>query len=212
MKKTIITFTIFILAVSPTFYAAAQKSEIEQLLLNVEKLAQFKQILADMKKGYEILEGGYSTIRDISKGNFNLHKAFLDALLEVSPVVRSYRRVADITKYQIMLVREYRQAFDRFIQDDNFNSGELSYIGRVYDNLFNESLRNLDELSVVITAGKVRMSDDERLAAIDRIYADMEDKLSFLRSFNNNTTILAVQRAKERYDAAALKKMYGLDH
>lgn len=212
MKKTIILISLLFLTALPVFRAWAQKNETEQLLLNVEKLAQFKQILADMKKGYEILEGGYSTIRNISEGNFNLHKAFLDGLLEVSPVVRSYRRVTDISKYQIMLVREYRQAFDRFRKDDNFNSNELAYIGRVYDKLFNESVRNLDELLMVITAGKARMSDDERLLAIDRIYTDMEDKLSFLRYFNNNTKVLAVQRAKERNDAIAMKKIYGLDH
>jgi len=211
MKKIIIAFTTFLFAVSPTFYASAQKDEIEQLLLNVEKLTQFKQILAGMKKGYEILEGGYGTIRNISEGNFNLHKVFLDGLLEVSPVVRNYRRIADISKYQITLVKEYRQAFDRFRKDNNFNSDELAYLSRVYDNLFKESLRNLNELLVVITAGEARMSDDERLQVIDRIYADMQDKLMFLRHFNNNTNILALQRAKERNDSTAMKKIYGLD-
>ena len=36
--------------------------------------------LKDMKEGYEIVSKGYSTIRDISKGSFNLHEAFLDGL------------------------------------------------------------------------------------------------------------------------------------
>jgi len=165
-----------------------------------------------MKKGYEILSGGYNTIKNISEGNFSLHKAFLDGLMEVSPAVRNYRRVADITNYQIILVKEYRKAYERFRQDNNFNADELAYLGRVYDNLFKESLRNLDELLTVITAGKARMSDDERLQAIDRIYADMQDKLMFLRHFNNNTTILAVQRAKERNDAQTIRKIYGLNN
>jgi len=42
-------------------------------------------------------------------------------------------------------------------------------------------VKNLDELAMVITAGKLRMSDDERLQAIDRIYASIEDQFSFLR-------------------------------
>ena len=65
--------------------ALAQKDEIAQLLLNVEKLAQFKQILSDMKKGYVILSGGYNTVKDLSQGNFSLHKTFLDALMEDKP-------------------------------------------------------------------------------------------------------------------------------
>ncbi|MCH5688760.1 TerB family tellurite resistance protein [Niabella sp. W65] len=212
MKKLIILISLSFLGILPAFRASAQADEIAQLILNIEKLAQFKQILSDMKKGYEILSGGYNTIKNISEGNFSLHKAFLDGLMEVSPAVRNYRRVADITNYQIILVKEYRKAYERFRQDNNFNADELAYLGRVYDNLFKESLRNLDELLTVITAGKARMSDDERLQAIDRIYADMQDKLMFLRHFNNNTTILAVQRAKERNDAQTIRKIYGLNN
>lgn len=212
MKKLIIMISLSFLSMLPAFRASAQASEIAQLILNIEKLAQFKQILSDMKKGYEILSGGYNTIKNISEGNFSLHKAFLDGLMEVSPTVRNYRRVADITNYQIILIKEYRKAYERFRQDNNFNADELAYLGRVYDNLFKESLRNLDELLTVITAGKARMSDDERLQAIDRIYADMQDKLMFLRHFDNNTTILAVQRAKERNDAQTIRKIYGLNN
>lgn len=54
------------------------------------------------------------------------------------------------------------------------------------------------------------MSDDERLEAIDRIFGNMQDKLVFLRHFNNNTTILAVQRAREKKDAVTIKKIYGV--
>ncbi|UCJ07488.1 TerB family tellurite resistance protein [Chitinophaga pendula] len=212
MKKLIIMISLSFLGILPAFRASAQADEIAQFILNIEKLAQFKQILSDMKKGYEILSGGYNTIKNISEGNFSLHKAFLDGLMEVSPAVRNYRRVADITNYQIILVKEYRKAYERFRQDNNFNADELAYLGRVYDNLFKESLRNLDELLTVITTGKARMSDDERLQAIDRIYADMQDKLTFLRHFNNNTTILAVQRAKERNDAQTIRKIYGLNN
>src|SRR5674476_697647 len=169
--------------------ALAQTDEIAQLLLNVEKLTQFEQILSDMKKGYEILSGGYNTIKDLSQGNFSLHKTFLDALLEVSPTVKHYKRVADIINYQVILIKEYKSAFNRFKRDNNFNQQELAYLGRVYENLFKQSLNNLDDMVTIITANQLRMSDDERLGAIDRIFADMQDKLLFLRHFNNNTTL-----------------------
>ncbi len=212
MKKLIIIISLSFIGMLPAFRASAQADELAQLLLNIEKLAQFKQILSDMKKGYQILSGGYNTIKNIAQGNFSLHKAFLDGLMEVSPTVRNYRRVSDIVNDQLTLIKEYRKAYDRFRRDNNFNPDELAYLGRVYNSLFKESLRNLDELLTVITADKARMSDDERLQAIDRIYANMQDKLMFLRHFNNNTTILAVQRAKERNDAQAIRKIYGLNN
>ena len=192
--------------------ALAQKDEIAQLLLNVEKLAQFKQILSDMKKGYKILNGGYNTIKDLSEGNFSLHKTFLDALMEVSPTVKNYKRVADIINYQVILVKEYKSSFNRFKRDNNFNQQELGYLGRVYENLFKQSLNNLDDLVTIITANKLRMSDDERLEAIDKIFDDMQDKLLFLRHFNNNTTVLAVQRAKERNDVNTMRHVYGINN
>ena len=207
MKKIVIPVLVFIGMLLPN-KAVAQAQELQQLALNIEKLAQFKEILSDMKKGYEILTTGYNTVKDLTEGNFSLHKTFLDALMQVSPTVRNYKRVSDIINYQVILVREYRAAFDRFRASGDFNEQEIAYLERVYDNLFNQSLRNLDELTTVITANKLRMSDDERLEAIDRIYEDMQDKVLFLRSFNNNTTVLAVQRAKERNDVDAMRSIY----
>ncbi|MCC8409331.1 TerB family tellurite resistance protein [Mucilaginibacter sp. UR6-1] len=210
MKKMclIIVFALFGMVQNR---ASAQSQEVQQLLLNIEKLTQFKQILSDMKKGYQVLEGGYNTIKDISQGNFSLHKAFLDGLMAVSPTVRNNYKAAEIVEYQVKLVREYRSAYNRFRADDNFNAREIGYVAKVYDNLLKESLRNLDELLLVITAGQARMSDDERLQAIDRIHAEMIDKLMFLRNFNNDTSVLALQRAMERKDARTSKSIYGIN-
>ena len=189
---------------------SAQAKEIAQLVLDIEKLAQFKQILTDLKKGYEIIRGGYNTIKNISQGSFTLHQNYLDGLMQVSPQVRKYKRIADIINYQILLVKEYKLAFGRFKGSHAFTLQELDYMSHVYDGLFKQSLASLDELTTVITANKLRMSDDERLKAIDRIYADVLDKLLFLRDFNNKMAILAVQRAKEKNDAGVMRSIYNL--
>ncbi len=201
---------LFILSASIQIKVFAQSKEAQQLLLDIEKLAQFKQILTDLKKGYQIVSTGYSTIKDLSKGNFDLHKAFLDGLMAVSPTVRSYKRITDIISGQLSIVKEYKNALSRFKQDNNFSVEEIAYLDKVYSNLFKESLNNLDELTLVITSNKLRMSDDERLSAIDRINNEMQNKLMFLRQFNDNTTILAVQRAREKNDATSIMKIYGL--
>lgn len=211
MKKLLIIGVVFVGLLFPS-RINAQAQEMQQLILNIEKLAQFRQILKDMKKGYEILNGGYNTVKNLSKGNFDIHKTFLDALMQVSPTVRKYRRIGDIINNQVLLVKEYKTAFKRFQNSGNFNANEIAYLERVYDNLFRQSLRNLDELTTVITANKLRMSDEERLSAIDKIYADMQDKLLFLRSFNNNTSVLALQRAKEQNDVNAIGNIHRLNN
>ncbi|MGG7666923.1 TerB family tellurite resistance protein [Dyadobacter sp. BHUBP1] len=209
MKKIIILM-LMLIAGAGANKANAQANEIAQLILNIEKLRQFKQILEDLKKGYDILFKGYTTIKNLSEGNFKLHKAFLDALWEVNPKVKNYYKVAGIVDYQLKLLREQQAAYNRFRQQGNLTEEELRYLSEVYENLIKLSLRNLDELASVVTADKLRMSDDERLKAIDGIYADMEEKLVFLRHFNGQASVLAAQRAKDKHDAATIEKLQGL--
>lgn len=205
MKKGVVVLLIVCFGYS----ASAQSHEVQQLLLNMEKLSQFKKILQNMYDGYKVLHKGYTTIKDISEGNFSLHKTFLDALLQVSPGVRKYKRIADIINYQVRLVKEYKAAFNEFKNGNAFTPEEIEYLGKVYANLFQESMESLDELMVVITSGKLRMSDDERLQAIDRIYASLEDQFSFLKEFNSNTAMLALQRKSEKADINMSKKLRG---
>lgn len=204
MKKILILTILITLLMIPV-KSMGQSAEIQQLILNIEKLSQFKKILSDMKKGYELLSGGYKTVKDMTKGNFSLHKTFLDALMQVSPAVKNYKRVAEIVEYQISIVKESRNGMNRFIKSGNFSGQEINYFEKVYGNLLNQSLRNLDELTMVITADKLRMSDDERLKAVDDIYEQMQDKLLFLRNFNTTSNVLALQRSKEKNDVYVSK-------
>ena len=207
MKKILI-----ILCISFSYPASvvAQSQEIAQLILNLEKLKELEEILDNMYKGYKILTKGYNTIRDIAEGNFTIHKVFLDGLYAVNPAVRNYKRIPYIIRYQQFLMKEYRQAFDKFRNDSELTARELKYIGSVYDYLFKQSLRNLDELLMIVTASRLRMSDDERLAAIDRIYLDMQNKVTFLKLFNSSTQVLVMERAKERHQVGTVQKLYDL--
>lgn len=191
---------IILLIVGIANFSKAQSAEVKQLMLNYEKLSQLKNILTDMKKGYQIVSKGYNTIKNISEGNFNLHDAFINGLMSVSPAIKKYKRVADIVSYQKDIVSEYKNAFHKFKQSGSLSAEELAYLGSVYSNLFEQSLQHLDELATVVTSSKLSMSDYERLAAIDRIFADTADKLDFLRDFNRNTNVLVLQRGKEKRD------------
>lgn len=198
-----------VLCLSGIMKATAQSYEAQQLLLDFTKLIQMKQILSDMKTGYQVLSKGYTTVRDISKGNFNLHQAFLDGLWLVSPAVREYWKIPGIIQSEARIVQEYREAFRRYQQSGYFHPEELIYLATVYKNLFDESLKDLDDLTNIVTANKFRMSDEERLRSIDHIYQAMQDKLGFLKQFNNRAAILALQRAGEHRDVIFMQSEYG---
>jgi len=205
MKNQLLKFLLFVcLAMGPGL-ARAQVGESAQLLLNVEKLSQFKQILDDMYRGYRTLSKGYNAVRDIASGNFSLHRLFIDGLSEVSPVVKRYHRVGHIIHYQKMILEEYRRAYRQFIDRGRFNREELRYLSLVYRNLLDVSARNMEELLLVLTGGKLQMSDQERMAAIDRIFDEIQDRYVFVRVFNNEAAVLNFQRRKAYGDVKTAK-------
>ena len=207
MKQLILSFVMTCMFASVN----CQTQEATQLLLNYEKLKQLEEILDNMYKGYKILSRGYNRIKNIAEGNYNLHQLFLDGLYAVNPAVRNYKRIPLIVNYQLVLMKEYRRAYDRFKGDPNLTSSELRYLESVYTYLVKQSLRNIEELTMITTASKLRMSDDERMRAIDRIYFDKESKLSFLRYFNNSTQLLALQRSKDKGDVTTTQKLYEVE-
>lgn len=206
MKKLLLTLTLC------SFYSLgfSQSAEVKQLILNIEKLKQFKNILNDMKNGYRIIDKGYGTIKNLSEGNFNLHEVFLDNLLKISPAVRKYHRVGEIIQLQLRLGKSSSQAIKQFRSNPNFSEDELSYLKTVMKRVSKSSLQNLDDLTLILTEGKLRMSDDERLQEIDRIYTDMLDKNKFLNHFLQGQNMLLRNREKELQEVNVLKNNYDI--
>jgi len=215
MKKHLtITIALFLTGIG-LFNAnpcQAQGQEMQQLILDIEKLTQMKAILKDMKTGYLIYQQGYGSISALSKGNFDLHNVYLTGLMSVSPAVRNYGRIAEILTMEASLISEYKRETSLFQQSGSFTVSELSYISDVYTRLVSETLDNLEELTNIITANKLRMSDADRIRAIDRIYGSSSDKLQFLRSFNNQGVSLSLQRSKDAADTQELKQLYGINN
>lgn len=181
---------------------------IEQLVLDFQKLQDMKGILQDMYTGYKILDEGYTRIKDIAQGQFNLHKTFLDGLLSVSPVVRDYYRTGEIIAAEYALVREYKASSNRVHSSGLFTGGELGYIDGVYAAVFKRSLQSIDELTLVVTDDELRMSDAQRLGAIDRIYEEISGQLRTVRLLNNELSLQTMQRQKAINDIQTLKRLY----
>ena len=212
-KKSIIFLTILLLCSARPAITRAQSiaQDLTQLELDYQKLAGLKSILKQMYQGYELVYNGYNAVKGVSQGNFNMHQAFLNGLMVVSPTVRKYKRVVDIINNQAELISEYKFAYNSFKQDAHFNPDEISYMIDVYNNLISGSLNNLSALTLVMGDNKLRMSDAERIHAIDQIYSTGQQQLTFLRQFNNNTQSVAVQRAQEANDQQAVKTIYGIN-
>ncbi|WP_114941374.1 TerB family tellurite resistance protein [Mucilaginibacter endophyticus] len=212
MKKLI--FTILLTAGLCGMLPQPSKAQsvedcIQQLILDYEKLASLKNILSQMYQGYAVLSKGYNAVKGVAQGNFSLHQVFLDGLYLVSPTVRKYPRITDIISDQTRLVGVYRQVSGSFSRSGRFKPAELAYMMKVYNNLISASLQNLDNLAMIVTDSQLRMSDAERLRAIDRLYLESHNQLTYLRRFNDQASAMAKQRALTEQDRQALQSIYG---
>jgi len=189
----------------------AQTHEATQLILNYQKLTQLQKILENMVKGYTILDKGYTNVKNIAEGNFKLHEAFLNEQLQVSPEVRNYYRIAEIIGYQQHILREYLSVYNRVKNEAVFSQEELMFLREMYGELFKISFRNLDELFLVLTAGELRMSDFERLEAVDRLHTEMSGMLMNLRQLNGKINSLYSLRVRMANNRDAIGKINGID-
>jgi hypothetical protein len=108
-----------------------------------------------------------------------------------------------------LLLSGYDAAWKSFRSDKHFSPDEMAYMLDVYNNLVNQSLKNTSDLAMILGDHTVRMSDAERLAAIDRIFSASRSELDFLRSFNDHNYRLAYHRSLDAADRATLKTLYG---
>lgn len=193
-KKLFNVLTLLFPGLLLTGSSHAQSYDIQQLLLDVQKLSTLKTILSDMQNGYQELDKDYSAVRDVAQGNFNLHKTFLDGLLAVSPTVRTYQHAGDIVNLQVNLLAKYKAAWAYFQSQSRLQPEELTLIARTFSGLLEDSLNDLADLGTILTPGTIRANDAERMRQIDVIYANMTQRVAFLDRFNNSTALLAGQR------------------
>ena len=175
-----------------------QKQTQKKYLL--QQIAALQVYIGYAKKGYNIASKGINTVRNIKKGDFNLHRDFFSSLKNVNPKISSYVKVADIISFQLRIIKQTKQTLQGIRETKQFTLEELDYCKQVFDNLLDECMKTVDELLLIITSGKLEMKDDERLKRIDNIYKDMQDKYSFCSSFSDEMGLLSMQRLGEQIE------------
>lgn len=172
-----------------------QKKTKKKYLL--QQIVALQTYIGYAEKGYKIASEGLYTIEDIKHGEFGLHSTYFNSLKTVNPAIKNAAQVAEIIALQMAIVNHFRQAISQYRASNYFNADELGYINNVYAALADRLAKDIDALLNIITDGKLQMTDDERIAAINKLYADTQDKNAFAQSFTNGGFILAQQRQAE---------------
>lgn len=212
MRRKIIMFLMLLSAIrvnAQTFdeWFNQKKTQIKYLL---QQITANQVYIEYLQKGYRVAQSGLQTINDIKHGDFNLHNVFFNSLKSVNPKIRNWAKVADIISFQVQIINQAKSTVQHVKASDQFTDTEIAYLQNVFNHLLDECTKSINDLLAVITSGETEMKDDERIKRIDGIYLDMQDKLSFSKSFSFEAAMLAMQRNQEQTDVQVSKKLNGL--
>lgn len=168
-------------------------------LQNAQK--ELENILSKMK---------LDEIADWTEKQKEQYRKYYEELAKVKSLIVYYQRIKEITVKQSRLVAEYRRVWGLFSQDKNFTAEELDYMASVYAGMLEESVKNIDLISLIIKSFTTQMADAKRLEIINHAADEVEKNYDDLKLFNQQNMLLSIGRAKTEHDVQAVKKLYGL--
>lgn len=139
-----------------------------------------------------------------------LYENYYEELWKVKYALTYYHKVKEIIQNQVQLVEEYKKALSLFKQDLNFTAGEIAHMEKIYASILNNSIKNLDQLFLVINSFATQMTDAKRLEGIHAAGNNIEQNLAHLKQFNQQNIRLSLSRAKDQMEIDVVKALYGI--
>lgn len=192
---------------------AGVKKVIKAMDLKVQRLQNETIWLQNAQK---VLENQLSKLKlteiaDWTEKQKEQYAKYYEELWRIKSAIAYYKRIKDLTQIQIDIVDEYKWAWGLFQQDKHFKPEELDYMQKIYSGILDESIKNLDQIFLVINSFKTQMSDAARLELIAKAADDMEANYSALKKFNHGNIGLSLQRSASLDETAKLKEIYGIE-
>ena len=138
------------------------------------------------------------------------YRMYYEELAKVKAIISYYQRIRDITQKQVRLVNEYNRSWNLVRQDEHFTADEINYMATVYSGILEESLKNIDQISLIVKSFTTTMSDAKRLELINNAADQVDTNYDDLTRFNRQNMLLSLQRAKTAHEVEVVKKLYGL--
>ncbi|MFC4213366.1 conjugal transfer protein TraI [Pedobacter lithocola] len=193
---------------------AGVKKVIKAMDLKVQRLQNETIWLQNAQK---VLENQLSKLKlteisDWTQKQKELYSKYYEELWKVKSSLMYYKRLKELTQSQLDIVDEYKWAWNLFNKSGHFSVAELDEMGRVYSGILQESVKNIDQIFLVVNSFKTQMSDAARLEMIVDAANEMDRNWSDLKKFNRENSLLSIQRAKSLDEAAKLKELYGVEN
>lgn len=160
-----------------------------------------------LEKGYEIARGGLSLVRDVTGGEFSLHKDYFSSLGAISPAVKQSSDILAIIALQRDIVGTLKAASG----SDYLHPSDKEFIDNVREALLEATLDDLDQLLLVVTADQLELTDGQRLQQLKNILYNIRRKAALARELAGHVELLVRQRKREQANTEVLNKIYGLN-
>lgn len=192
---------------------AGVKKVIKAIDLKVQRLQNQTIWLQNAQKTIEnqLSKFKLGEISDWTERQRSLYADYFEELRKVKSIISTYQRIKDLVGTQTAIVKEYQWAIGLFRRDKHFSAEELLHIEEVYRGMLDQSIKNLDQIFIVVNSFQTQMGDAQRLEMIDTAAFAMEENYSHLREFSQEQIALSIQRARSGLEVKILKKVYGLD-
>ncbi|MFB3388024.1 conjugal transfer protein TraI [Flavobacterium sp. LAR06] len=191
---------------------AVTKKVIKAIDLRIQKLQNKTIWLQNAQKKIEnvLSKLKLDEISDWTKKQKELYKGYYEELAKVKSIITYYERIKDITRKQTRLVAEYERAWNLFRQDTHFKENEIRYMERVYSGILEESVKNIDQIFLILDSFSTQMSDLKRLEIINEAADQIDANYDDLTLFNQQNVMLSLQRAKTEAEVNQVKQFYGI--
>lgn len=191
---------------------AAVKKVIVAVDLQIQRL-QNKTIW--LQNAQKTLENTMSKLKldeisDWTERQRTLYKDYFEELNKVKSLISYYQRIREITGKQARLVADYKRAWSLFKDDKRFSASELAYMGQVYEGILNETIKNIDQIMLVVTSFHTQMTDAKRMEIINAAADKVDENYTDLKTFNQQNALLSIQRTKTDQEAQQVKQLYGI--
>lgn len=177
---------------------------IQRLQNKVIKLQNAQKVLENELSKLKLKE-----IAEWTEKHRKLYEEYYEELWKVRNTIAAYERIRKIIQRQEQIVGEYNRAWRMVKDDEHFTQQEIDYLYRVYSGILRESVRNIDQILLVINSFKTQMSDAKRIEIITKAGYNIDKNYGDLKALNAYVVSMSMRRAKDRHDLEGIRKLYG---
>ncbi|WEK36106.1 MAG: conjugal transfer protein TraI [Candidatus Pseudobacter hemicellulosilyticus] len=168
-----------------------------------------------LQNAQKVLENTLSKLKlgeisDWSERQREQYASYFDELRKVKLLITYYQRIRDISETQLKLVNEYGRVWKLIKDDQHFTAEEVTFMAEVYTGILAETVKNVDQLSLVVNSFRVQMSDAQRLEVINEVAEHVNGNYTDLVRFNAQNGKLRLQRAGSAKEIEMVRLLYGL--